>query len=81
MKTEFFKLKVQAYRRESEMAGGVHTHRTVEDGFLTGDVYIEIDDRLLRRLAEKALKAKSRRAQVGSGLIICKARNIKKVPA
>lgn len=53
------------------------THRTEPNGELVGDVYVEIDSRLLEHMAKRALKSKSKRAVVGSGLIICRAKNVK----
>jgi hypothetical protein len=70
-------LTIEAFRRETQRDENSTTRRTVPDGQFIGDVEVFLDDRLLRKLAERALRNKSRRAAVGSGLIICKARNVR----
>jgi len=66
---------VTRIEREETPGGGV-TRRTVPDGQLRGDVFVEIDEAALQMLARKALKARSRRAVVGKGLVICRASHI-----
>lgn len=72
------KLQVNVSRRVTEETpGGGVTHKSVPNGVLIGDVYVEVDERLLRDMALKALRAKSKRAVVGNGLIVAKARNVR----
>lgn len=58
-------LQVNVYRKEQTEEPGVST--TIKS----------VDERLLRNLAEKALRARSRRAVVGSGLVVATARNVR----
>lgn len=79
MKLNVRALTVQVYRRES--TGDGFGTKSVHDGSLTGDVEVEISERVIKQIAERALRARSRRAVVGNGLAVFKARNVKKVPA
>jgi len=66
--------------REENPSGSV-TFKTVPDGEVLGDVEVYLDHSMLRWLAGRALKASRKRAQVGNGVLICKAKNVKRVPA
>jgi hypothetical protein len=75
----FKNLTINTSKRETvHHEGGGVTHRAVPDGTLVGDIEVYIDHAMLKRMAERALRARSRKAVVGSGVVICKARNVRK---
>lgn len=81
MKFNYSGMTVQVHRRvREEHDNGAVSLKSVPDGTLRGDVFIEIDEALLHRLALKALKNRSRKAGIGGGLIVCRAKHVTRQP-
>ena len=74
------RITVALTKRVREETPNAVSFKSVPDGSLTGDVDVVIDERLLHALAIIALRNKSRRAVVGKGLVICKAKNVTHTP-
>lgn len=62
--------------------GHAYGYTTEPDGFLVGDVFLEIDvNTILAQMGQRAIKSKGRRCVGLSGLVKVKAKNVRKVAA
>ena len=79
MRATYQGFKVEARKRVPLSAGGMG-FTTVVDGFIVGDLQIEVDVlKLVLAIGGKALKSKARKSRLQGGAITVTATNIRKV--